>query len=164
METIMSSSSKKGLASSWPADLVHAEDRADRMFRDLVRDFFAGNAFAERFSGMSVNPLRLEEFTKDGVYVIRAEFPGMDPDKDIEITLADGALTLRAHREERSEQGRPDGYHSEFRYGSFQRTVALPAGATDKDVKATYKDGILEVRIPVEASAPQQTRIPVEQS
>ena len=158
----MSSSTKKGLATSWPTDSSNAEDRADRLFHDMVRNFFAGTAFADRFSSGSTNGLHLEEFLRDGTCVIRAELPGIDPDKDVEISVADGVLSLRAHREERSEDTRPDGYRSEFRYGSFQRTVRLPEGATDKDVKASYKDGILEVRVPVDASTKPVTRIPID--
>ena len=160
----MSSSTKKGVATTWPTELTNAEDRADRLFRDMVRDFFTGGAFLDRFTSGSMNPLHLEEFLQDGTCVIRAELPGIDPDKDVEISVTNGVLNLQAHREERTDEERPDGYRSEFRYGSFQRTVRLPDGATEKDVKASYKDGILEVRVPVEASPKPQTRIPIDHS
>ncbi|MDE3139141.1 MAG: Hsp20/alpha crystallin family protein, partial [Acidobacteriota bacterium] len=57
------------------------------------------------------------------------------------------------------------GYRSEFRYGEFEREVSLPDGGESKDVKATYKDGILEVRIPRPANTSEATRtIPVTRS
>jgi HSP20 family protein len=57
---------------------------------------------------------------------------------------------LRVHVERREESKTEDkgSYRSEFRHESFTRVVPMPAGATEKDVKATYKDGILELRVP----------------
>lgn len=106
--------------------------------------------------------LRVEEFVDGNEHVIRAELPGIDPAKDVEISVADGVLTIRAEREEKTEHKKKDSYRSEFRYGSFTRSVTLPAGATDADVSATYADGVLEVRVPLgEAPRPEPKKIPV---
>jgi HSP20 family protein len=106
--------------------------------------------------------LRVEEFVDEGALVVRAELPGIDPDKDVEITVSDGVLTIRAERQERTETKEKESYRSEFRYGSFSRTVALPAGASEADVTATYNDGVLEVRVPLgEVPAPEAKKIPV---
>jgi len=105
--------------------------------------------------------MRVEEFEEGDELVVRAEMPGLDPDKDVEITMADHTLRLRAERRESTRSEEKGGYRSEFRYGSFMRTVPLPAGATDKDVKANYTDGILEVRIPIDREAGDSHRIPV---
>jgi HSP20 family protein len=95
--------------------------------------------------------VRVEELTEEGAYVIRAELPGIDPDRDVEITVADGVLALRAERREEKKEEKSGGvYRTEFRYGSFYRAVPLPTGAKEEEVAATYKDGILEVRIPVD--------------
>lgn len=104
--------------------------------------------------------IRVDELHDDGFLVIRAEIPGIDPDEDVELTVADGVLHLLAKRhEEDSEQAK--GYtRKEIRTGSFQRTLPLPAGVTGADVTATYKDGILEIRIP-EPEPQTPTRIPV---
>ena len=69
-------------------------------------------------------------------------------------------------REERTEDKRPEGYRSEFHYGSLTRSIRLPEGATEADVKATYKDGILEVRVPApKPAAPATgTKIPISRS
>ena len=88
--------------------------------------------------------------------------PGIDPDKDVEITSDDGVVRIHAHHEEKSERKQQRGYHSEFRYGDLEREIVLPKGASAKDVAATYKDGILEVRIPCpETVEPVPTRIPI---
>lgn len=142
---------------AWPAMPTWPDERIDRIFRDMLRDFFAGGAMLDRMFEDTAHQMHLEEFVEDGTCVIRAELPGVDPDKDIEISVADGMVHLRARREERKAEEKPSGYHSEFRYGSFERTVRLPEGATDQDVNASYKDGILEVRIPVPAAPPPST-------
>jgi HSP20 family protein len=100
--------------------------------------------------------LRVEEFQDGDTLVVRAELPEIDPDKDVEVTMSDGMLHIRAHRTERSEHKDKEGYRSEFRYGSFERDVLLPSGVEDTDVAATYKDGVLEVRVPV-PPAPKDT-------
>jgi HSP20 family protein len=89
--------------------------------------------------------MRVEDYVSEGQYVVRAELPGIDPEKDVEITVDDGVLTVKAERrEEKKESGR-----SEFRYGSFTRSVTLPTGADEENVAASYRDGILEVRTPI---------------
>jgi len=106
--------------------------------------------------------LRVEEYVEGDTLVVRTELPGIDPDKDVEITISDVLLHIRARREEKTEHKGKDSYRSEFRYGSFVRSMALPAGTKEDDVKATYDDGILEVRLPVgdEVEA-ETTRVPV---
>src|ERR1035437_10492250 len=71
--------------------------------------------------------LRIEDRLEQDRYVVRAEIPGVDPDKDVEITVDDGVLTISAERrEEGKEKGR-----SEFHYGSFPRRGPRPAGAQE---------------------------------
>jgi HSP20 family protein len=109
--------------------------------------------------------LRVEEFHEDGVLVVRAEMPGIDPEKDVEVTTADGMVTIHARREEEAERKDKRGYRSEFRYGEFDRQVMLPEGVSGADVKATYKDGILEVRIPCPQTKDKEpTTVPVTRS
>ena len=73
--------------------------------------------------------------------------PGIDPERDVELTIDDGVLRISARREERLEHKDKDGFRSEFRYGTFVRSVVLPRGVDEDDIKASYKDGILEIRI-----------------
>lgn len=148
---------------AWPAMPTWPDERVDRIFRDMFRDIFAGGVFMDRLFEDTAHQMHLEEFVEDGTCVIRAELPGVDPDKDIDITVENGMVHLRARREECAEEERPGGFHSEFRDGEFQCSVRLPEGATDADVKASYKDGILEVRIPLPKSeTPTSIKVPVE--
>ncbi len=101
--------------------------------------------------------LRLEDEMKEGVYEVRAELPGVDPTDDIEVTVRDGQLTIKAERTQTSESNG----HSEFSYGSFVRTVPLPAGADEDDINATYDRGILTVSVPLSEDHPTEKRVEV---
>ena len=101
---------------------------------------------------------RLEEAIRDDRYVIRAELPGLDPEKDIEVTVDGRILTIRAER--RQQDKGP--YRSEFRYGSLARAVRLPTRVDPADVTARYDKGVLEVSVPVRAVKPEGTQITVE--
>ena len=92
------------------------------------------------------NLMRIEERTEDGKYLVRAELPGFDPHEHIHVKADGGLLTITAERESRLS----DTTHSEFRYGSFSRTVTLPEGADTANITAKYTNGILEVTVPVE--------------
>ncbi len=106
----------------------------------------------------SAQTFRVEDYTEDGKYMIRAELPGVDPDKDVEVTVESGMLTIHAERREETEQER----HSEFKYGSLTRSVSLPEGADPGKITASYDQGILKVTIPVpEQAKPSARKIPV---
>ena len=110
------------------------------MFPDLVE------WFEEPFMTLRpylAQPIRVEDYFADDHYMVRAELAGIDPEKDIEVTVAAGYLTIRAERSEKTE-----GKHrTEFRYGSFSRSLLLPGDASADDVKATYHDGILTISV-----------------
>jgi HSP20 family protein len=105
----------------------------------------------------------VEEFVDDGTLVVRAELPDIDPDKDVELSVANGVLHIRAQREVKTETKDKGGYRSEFRYGSFVRNLPLPEGVTDDDITASYKDGILEIRAPLPTgqAEPEAKKVPI---
>lgn len=117
----------------------------------------------------SVSPVRMgwsdvfipvEEFVEDGRHVVRADIPGVDPEKDLTVTVEDGYLVI--HGERREEQH--DQHRSEVRHGSFSRRIALPRGCTGEDVKATYAQGVLTVSLPVDGETPEPLKIPIARS
>ena len=128
--------------------------RRDRFeLPDSVRRFFEGD--------WDSAALRVEEYQEGSTLVVKAEMPGIDPDKDVDISVSDGVLHIQAERQETSEHKDKGGYRTEFRYGSFARDIPLPSGSKDSDVSASYRDGVLEVRVPV-AERPETTaKIPV---
>lgn len=101
--------------------------------------------------------LRLEDETREGLYQVRAELPGVDPVEDIEVTVRDGQLTIKA---ERAQSGETNG-RSEFSYGAFERTVTLPDGADEDDINATYDRGILTVSVPLSDEASTEKHVEV---
>jgi len=106
-------------------------------------------------------PLRIEQRIDGDECVVRAEMPGIDPDRDVDINVSDGMLQIRAERRDETEHHDGDRHRSEFHYGSFSRVISLPAGVTQTDVKATYRDGILEVRLPLDHGKAAATKVPV---
>jgi HSP20 family molecular chaperone IbpA len=107
------------------------------------------------------HPMRAEEQLTDMQYVLRAEIPGVDPVRDIEIALGHGIVTITARRQ--PESGDPR--RSEFRYGTLSRSFRLPSQVDEDAIRASYGHGILEIttelgrdrghgprRIPVRAS------------
>jgi HSP20 family protein len=109
-------------------------------------------------------PIRVEEFLDGKTLVVRAEAPGLDPDKDIDVSVVNGSLHIRAERREEKEEKDKGSYRSEFRYGSFFRALPLPRDVKEEDIKATYKDGVLEVRTPVperELSESKGKKLPI---
>ncbi|BCW51127.1 HSP20 family protein [Arthrobacter sp. 1088] len=106
--------------------------------------------------------LRVEEYRDGGSMVVKAEVPGINPEKDVDITLSGDELQINVRHEEKSEHKDKRGYRSEFRYGTFSRTVKLPMAVSEQDVNASYTDGVLEVRIPMpEQSEKQSRKIPI---
>ena len=111
--------------------------------------------------GLGLAPyVRIEDFVEEDAYVLRAELPGLDPEKDVEVSIENDMLTIRGERrEETKEKNR-----REFHYGSFRRTVSLPKGANADNITASYTDGVLEVRVPTTAEVAPSVRIPVQRS
>lgn len=104
--------------------------------------------------------LKVEEFGEDGQLVVRAEMPGIDPDKDVEVTVSDDIQNLRAERRSETETEDKAGDRSEFHYGSFARSLRLPAGATEADIEATYTDGTSRSATPSTPPPPKPRRSP----
>lgn len=128
--------------------------RRDRFeLPDSVRRFFEGD--------WESAALRVEEYQDGNTLVVRAEMPGIDPDKDVDISVSDGVLHIQAERQETTEHKEKGGYRTEFRYGSFARDIPLPIGSKDSDVSASYRDGVLEVRVPVAERSETTSKIQV---
>ncbi len=92
--------------------------------------------------------LRAEEYRDGSVMVVRVEVPGVDPERDIDITISGRTLTIEARREEESFRETKGDYRTEFHYGALTRSFQLPAGVNEDDIQASYNSGILEVRVP----------------
>lgn len=104
--------------------------------------------------------IRVDQMMQNSELVVRAELPGIDPEKDIELTVSDGHLHIEGERREEDRTERAGYLRQELRYGAFRRSLPLPGDVAASDIAATYRDGILEVRIPMAESTPVR-KIPI---
>jgi HSP20 family protein len=134
---------------------------------DIMRHvpFDVPEPFRRFLHGETGSILRVEEFQDGSTMVVRAELPGIDPERDVDITVSGTTLTIEARREERSEYRGKHNYRSEFQYGAFTRSMQLPLGTSEEDIKASYADGVLEVRIPTpDRESGASRKVPVTRS
>ena len=137
-------------------EMLAFQREAQDMFRRFLGEGWGTRALR------SVWTPAIEMFNREGDLVIQAELPGIDPEKDVEISVTDNVLTIRGerHREQRDEG---NGYYrSEALYGRFERQVLLPETVKADDIKATYDKGILEVVVPKAGRQPATKKIPVQ--
>lgn len=139
-----------------PWSLMELQSEVDRLFDDFARGFgwtgFGRNLLEPRpFRRMEMTapmqPVRVNVAETDAVYEIEADLPGMEQ-KDIEVKVAQGVLTLSGeHREEKEEKNKE--YHvMERSYGSFQRSFALPDDVVEDKIEAKCANGVLMITIP----------------
>jgi HSP20 family protein len=103
----------------------------------------------------------VDVFSRHGDLVVRAELPGIDPERDIDISVQDNVLSLRGERRHEERSNGDNFYRVETSYGSFQRHIPLPEGVSADDIQASYKDGILEVVVPKAAELSAPKKIPI---
>jgi HSP20 family protein len=144
------------------SESVDVFERLDRMFEDWMRGFPLRRGLLERdWPGEKL--IRVDEYREKDQLVIKAELPGIDPDKDVELTVSDSTLHISAERKE-EETTEEKGYvRRELRSGSFGRSLPLPKGVSEGDIKATYAEGILEIRIPIPGTEPAK-KIPISKT
>ncbi len=95
---------------------------------------------------------RVDVTQHKGELVIRADLPGLEKE-DVLVNVAENAVTIRGERHRAQEEERDGVYRTERNYGAFYRTLALPDGARTDEAKATFKNGVLEIRIPAAPAA-----------
>ncbi len=122
-------------------DLATMRDEMDRVF-----DSFVGRSFLRPWEGGSIVPPVDVEETPEG-FVFRADLPGIDP-KAVKVSLHGDTLTLRGERKRQGEKREGAVHRSERVFGSFERSFTLNAPVKGDQVKASYKDGVLEIAVP----------------
>jgi HSP20 family protein len=106
--------------------------------------------------------IKIEECTEGDSMVVRAELPGVDPDKDIQVEIVNDALVITAEKAESHEKSTGHVHRSEFRYGSLTRSVPIPKGVDESTIHATYKDGVLEIRMALPSGLAKEATRKVE--
>lgn len=138
-------------------DFLSLQNEVGKMFE---RSFGLGGT---KRSGLAWTPAIDAYETKDNI-VIKAELPEVEA-RDVDITLADDTLVIKGERKFSEEVNEEDCYRLERRYGSFQRSIPLPANVKRDEVNATYHDGVLEINLPKsEETRPKEIKVKVEQA
>ena len=130
--------------------------------RALVPRVFADveDWFGTELASLGVHPIRVEDFREQDKYVLRAELPGLDPERDVKVNVDHGVLTVEAERSEEKHEK----HRTEFRYGALRRSVTLPSQADEDKISARYDKGVLEITVPLRQPEAAGHPIPIEKA
>jgi HSP20 family protein len=131
------------------------QDEMDRVF---------GPAFGGGKGGPGVRAWApaIEVSEREGNYVVSAELPGLRPE-DVDVELTDNALVIEGERHQEHEEDQGGVHRSERSYGHFYRAVPLPEGVKAEQAQANFKDGVLEIKMPMsQQQQHQRRRIPIQ--
>jgi HSP20 family protein len=136
----------------------------DRMFEDFLgrrpRLFWPEPWWPA--AAMKITTPAVDLFEEKDDIVVKAELPGMEKD-NIEVNLSGNRLTIKGERKQEAEVKKEGYYKSERSYGAFARTLELPREVQTEKVKAAFKNGILEIRLPkTEETKKKETQVKVD--
>lgn len=128
----------------------------DRLFADFWRD--EGRLFdlPETRGATHLMP-RVDEAEDEKGFHVKVELPGMDKD-DVDITLADGMLTVRGEKRQEDEEKGKDFYRKERSFGSFRRVLPLPGDVDESKIKASFEKGVLMIDLPKSEEAKKKVK------
>lgn len=126
----------------------------DEMFNRMFDDWLSPRMAGEARGGAPA----VDVIDKDNAIVVRADLPGLT-EKDIQVSVENGMLTVRGSRQEEREAKEEDYYRLERWSGSFSRTLPLPTGIDPDKIKATFKNGVLEIHVPKSQQAGKNIQI-----
>lgn len=127
-------------------DLFEDSGTLRRAMDRLFDDFFSTRRPSRDLAKMAWEPA-VEMYETENDVVVKAEMPNIDP-KNVDITVTNDSITLKGETKHEEEHKDRNYYRRELRYGAFSRTLPLGTEVTAAEAKATYKDGVLEVKIP----------------
>ncbi|MGO9460520.1 MAG: Hsp20/alpha crystallin family protein [Rhodomicrobium sp.] len=130
-------------------------DEVERVFEDFDRGVWGLPA---RWRGVDLEPFRRPKLSfaltpsvdvaeKDEAFELTADLPGVD-EKNIEVKLSGGVLTIKGEREEHKEEKKKDYYVSERQFGSFERSFQIPESVESDKIDARFKNGVLTILLP----------------
>lgn len=136
-----------------PAEVITRRDEFGQLFDRFFEDFWR-RPFPSLFgregwwpTEISTRLPSLDVYEDKDHVVVKAEIPGMKKE-DIEVNILGDLLTIKGEKKKEEEVKEQDYYRRERSYGSFARNVSLPCEVKGDEVKASFKDGVLEVRMP----------------
>ena len=130
-----------------------------RMSEEMDRTF--GRFFGESGrAGGGWHPA-IEVTEKNGQLHVSAELPGLNPD-EVKVEITNDALVIHGERKSEHEHHLGRAYRSERRYGQFYREIGLPEGVNSDQAKAEFRNGVLEISMPVAEQASKRRQIPID--
>jgi HSP20 family protein len=136
-------------------NLASFQDEMNRMFNE----FFRGGSGEEAGWGVRTWAPPVDIYETDDAVVLKAELPGVSKE-DVSVEIHQNTLMLRGERKHEAEVKEENYHRVERAYGTFQRSFVLPTLVDQEHVQATYKDGVLELRLPKsEAAKPKRIAI-----
>ncbi|HSJ35474.1 MAG TPA: Hsp20/alpha crystallin family protein [Acidimicrobiia bacterium] len=118
---------------------------------------------AEERERLLPNKLVADMHRDEGDLVVTVELPGVDPDKDVDITVEDDILIIKGEKSDEREVEEEDHFLRERRFGNFERRIFLPDGVDPDAITASYDHGVLTVRVPIPVEAEgTPRRIPIK--
>jgi HSP20 family protein len=144
-----------------PADLFSANPFSlmRRMSEEMDRTFGSFFGQSDRGSGTWFPAIEVAE--QNGQLQVHAELPGIKPE-DVKVEVTNDSLILRGERKSENEQRSGGTYRSERRYGEFYREIPLPQGVNPEDAKAQFRNGVLEITVPIPERASNRRQIPIQ--
>jgi HSP20 family protein len=133
-------------------EMARWEREMERMFEDFFDRRWPMRWWPSRTAEISLPAVDLDLYEEKGEIVAKAELPGLTKE-DIEVKITENVLTIKGEKKKEEEVKEKDYYRSERSYGSFMRSLELPREVQAAKIKATFKNGILEVRLPVSEEA-----------
>lgn len=137
------------------------QSEMNRMFEDMFGSATRAPGSRQRAQQSMEWAPAVDVLTKNGDLIVRAELPGVKPE-DVHITVQDRVLTISGERRVEQEEERGGYYVRERRHGSFSRSMTLPEGVSEDNIRARYEDGVLEVTIEGAAAVREPKRIEIE--
>ena len=130
---------------------------------DMMEDFFRRPFARPLWSGMprmmeDVEPIPSVDIYEEGdTIVLKSELPGITK-SDLDINLTDDTITISGEKKKEEKVEKKNYYRLERSFGSFKRSFALPSGVQSDKAKASFKNGVLEVKIPKSEEAKKKER------
>lgn len=150
-------------------DVVESKEKAaiqssesEQFFRNFTpaswfRDWPSWQDFEAKFN---TKIPKVDIIDQDSQVVVKAEVPGIEKE-NLDVTVTNNTITIKGETRSETKEEKDSYVHSEIRRGSFSRTVALPCQVNTEGVQATFKDGILELRLS-KSNAPDTRKITIE--
>jgi HSP20 family protein len=120
----------------------------DRLFEVSAPEAMAWPFFRTQAAREAAWVPRVDVFEKDNQLVAKVDLPGLTRD-DVKVEVTNGHLAISGERKSDVEEKRQNFYRFEREYGGFYRAIPMPDGVKLEDVKATFSDGVLEIRVPL---------------